>query len=293
MTTSSIASKSEIYDLHSHTIASDGHLTPSELVDRAVANGVTTLAITDHDTIAGLAAAHDYIKTQALELTLIDGVEISTSWHSFDIHIVGLVVDTQSSIFNTFLQQQKERRQERALRIAKELEKAGIPDPLQGARNIAGEADLTRAHFARYLMSLGKAKSLHKIFSKYLAKGKIGYVKPQWSRIEEAVAAIHAAGGQAVLAHPTRYQLSGKWLKRLIAEFAQAGGDAIEVAMSQQTPDQRSQLAQHATQFNLLASLGSDFHYPSPWLDLGKNLWLPSGCQPVWTNWSTSHHNNK
>ena len=107
---------------------------------------------------------------------------------------------------------------------------------------------------------------------------------------EEAISAIHAAGGLAVLAHPGRYQLTAKWLKRLIAAFVAAGGDAMEVAQPQQAPQERRTLADYAMENELLASQGSDFHYPSAWTELGRNLWLPSGVEPVWKDWQQISH---
>jgi hypothetical protein len=123
------------------------------------------------------------------------------------------------------------------------------------------------------------------VFKKYLSRHCPGYVPPDWCLIEDAVKAIHAAGGQAVLAHPGRYQLSTKWLKRLIEVFRDAGGDAMEVAQPQQGTQERRNLINNALHYGLLASQGSDFHYPSPWLDLGRNLWLPSDIEPVWKDW--------
>lgn len=276
---------SPVYDLHSHTTASDGFLKPAELVARAVEQGVTVLAITDHDTVSGLAPARRAIEQNALPLRLINGVEISTAWQNSDIHIVGLNIDPENQTLTTLLAEQKQRREVRAQEIARRLESALIPDALEGARRIADGADLTRAHFARYLVEIGKAGSVAKVFSKYLAKGKTGYVPPQWCSIADAVEAIQRAGGQAILAHPTRYELSAKWLKRLLADFKDVNGDGIEVALSQQTPDQRTQIAKHAIEYQLLASQGSDFHQPCPWLELGRNLWLPAGLRPVWEHW--------
>jgi predicted metal-dependent phosphoesterase TrpH len=103
--------------------------------------------------------------------------------------------------------------------------------------------------------------------------------------MQEAVQAIHQAGGMAVLAHPGRYDLTAKWIKRLLAAFVEAGGDAMEVAQPQQAQQERRNLADYAIQYKLLASQGSDFHYPSPWMELGRNLWLPSGVEPVWKDW--------
>ncbi len=274
-----------LFDLHSHTTASDGLLSSAELVSRAVEMGVTTLAITDHDTTAGIPAARQAIVEQGLELELIAGVEISTLWENHEIHIVGLNVDIDSAELQTLLSEQVTRRQARAKEIALRLEKARIPGALEGAMRIADGAEITRGHFARYLVEQGYATNVGGVFKHYLARGKTGYAPPQWCTIEEAIVAIHHAGGLAVVAHPGRYQLSNKWLKRLLADFKSWGGDAMEVAQCQQAPNERSQLAAYALQFTLLASQGSDFHQPCAWIELGRKLWLPTGVEPVWRDW--------
>ncbi|NLS54846.1 RNase RNM [Hafnia alvei] len=274
-----------LFDLHSHTTASDGLLSSAELVSRAVEMGVTTLAITDHDTTAGIPAARQAIAEQGLELELIAGVEISTLWENHEIHIVGLNVDIDSAELQTLLSEQVTRRQARAKEIALRLEKARIPGALEGAMRIADGAEITRGHFARYLVEQGYATNVGGVFKHYLARGKTGYAPPQWCTIEEAIVAIHHAGGLAVVAHPGRYQLSNKWLKRLLADFKSWGGDAMEVAQCQQAPNERSQLAAYALQFTLLASQGSDFHQPCAWIELGRKLWLPTGVEPVWRDW--------
>ncbi|ELY4663399.1 PHP domain-containing protein [Cronobacter muytjensii] len=275
-----------IYDLHSHTTASDGLLTPEQLVHRAVEMGIHTLAITDHDTTAGLPAAHQEIARAGLALRLIDGVEISTLWENHEIHIVGLGIDIAHPAMIAFLEEQARRRTQRAERIAERLEKARIPGALEGARRLADGGVVTRGHFARFLIEDGRANNMADVFKHYLARGKTGYVPPQWCTIEQAIDVIHHSGGQAVVAHPGRYQLSAKWLKRLLSAFAQAGGDAMEVAQCQQAPNERNQLASYAVQFGLLASQGSDFHQPCPWIELGRRLWLPEGLTPVWHRWS-------
>ncbi|WP_171998237.1 PHP domain-containing protein [Cronobacter sp. JZ38] len=275
-----------IYDLHSHTTASDGLLTPEQLVHRAVEMGIHTLAITDHDTTAGLPAAHQEIARAGLALRLIDGVEISTLWENHEIHIVGLGIDIAHPAMIAFLEEQARRRTQRAERIAERLEKARIPGALKGARRLADGGVVTRGHFARFLIEDGRANNMADVFKHYLARGKTGYVPPQWCTIEQAIDVIHHSGGQAVVAHPGRYQLSAKWLKRLLSAFAQAGGDAMEVAQCQQAPNERNQLASYAVQFGLLASQGSDFHQPCPWIELGRRLWLPEGLTPVWHRWS-------
>lgn len=274
-----------IYDLHSHTTASDGRLTPEELVHRAVEMRVGTLAITDHDTTAAIPAASEEISRSALPLTLIPGVEISTLWENHEIHIVGLNIDIAHPAMCAFLAEQTERRQQRAKRIAERLEKAHIPGAWEGALRLADGGAVTRGHFAHFLVECGKATTMADVFKKYLARGKTGYVPPQWCTIEQAIDVIHHSGGKAVLAHPGRYNLSAKWLKRLVAHFADHRGDAMEVAQCQQSPNERTQLATLARQHQLWASQGSDFHQPCPWIELGRKLWLPAGVEGVWQLW--------
>lgn len=271
-----------LYDLHSHTTASDGLLTPTALVSRAVDMRVSVLAITDHDTTAGLDEAQNAIAQQGFPLRLIPGVEISTLWENHEIHIVGLGMDIAHPALTGLLQQQAECRQNRAEQIAARLEKNRIPDALAGAQRLATGGQITRAHFARYLIELGIAANMNQVFKKYLAKGKIGYVPPQWCTIPQAIEAIHQSGGVSVLAHPGRYDLTAKWLKRLLATFAESGGIAMEVAQCQQAPDERTQLGRYARDFNLMASQGSDFHLPCAWIELGRKLWLPADVEPVW-----------
>ncbi|GAB82016.1 TrpH protein [Shimwellia blattae DSM 4481 = NBRC 105725] len=275
-----------IYDLHSHTTASDGLLSPRQLVERAAHYQVDVLAITDHDTTAGLEEARQAIRDSALTLALINGVEVSTVWENHEIHIVGLGIDPANPQLMAFLEAQSTRRRQRAEMIADRLDKARIPGSLEGALRLANGGAVTRGHFARYLVECGRATTVAGVFKNYLARGKTGYVPPQWCTIEQAIDVIHHSGGQAVLAHPGRYRLSTKWLKRLLAHFARHGGDGMEVAQCQQAPDERNQLAHFSRQFGLLASQGSDFHQPCPWIELGRNLRLPPDITPVWQEWA-------
>lgn len=275
-----------LYDLHAHTTASDGLLSPEGLVQRAVDKGVQVLAITDHDTLAGLQPAREAIARLQLPLVLIPGVEISTLWENHEIHIVGLGIHEQHPALQQLLSAQSAGRERRAEQIGLRLAKAHIPGALAGAKRLAGEGAVTRGHFARFLVEQGHAKTIADVFKRYLAKGKTGYVPAQWCSIEEAITAIHQASGQAVLAHPARYGLSAKWLKRLLYFFAQKRGDGMEVAQCQQAPNERTLLASYARDYNLLASQGSDFHQPCAWIELGRKLWLPSGVTPIWQNWS-------
>lgn len=272
-------------DLHSHTYYSDGVLSPTELVLRAVEKGVDALAITDHDTVAGLAEAKHSISEQQLPLQLINGVEISTSWQNFEIHIVGLNIDPDNAVFLQQLASQQQRRLERAEEMAHRLAKSNIPDVLPAVLALANGAALTRTHFARHLVNIGQANSMNNVFKKFLGRGKIGYVQNSWVDLAEAVQWIQAAGGEAVLAHPLKYKINTKWLKRLLTDFAAAKGDAVEIISPQQTPQQRRDLWALCQEHELTASVGSDFHQPTTWNELGKNLYLTDDVLPVWQHW--------
>lgn len=272
-------------DLHSHTYYSDGVLSPTELVLRAVEKGVDALAITDHDTVAGLAEAKHSISEQQLPLQLINGVEISTSWQNFEIHIVGLNIDPDNAVFLQQLASQQQRRLERAEEMAHRLAKSNIPDVLPAVLALANGAAITRTHFARHLVNIGQANSMNNVFKKFLGRGKIGYVQNSWVDLAEAVQWIQAAGGEAVLAHPLKYKINTKWLKRLLTDFAAAKGDAVEIISPQQTPQQRRDLWALCQEHELTASVGSDFHQPTTWNELGKNLYLTDDVLPVWQHW--------
>ena len=272
-------------DLHSHTYCSDGVLSPADLVARAVEKGVDVLAITDHDTVAGLADARQAISEQQLPLKLINGVEISTSWQQLEIHIVGLNINPDCRQFLARLDTQRQARVARAEEMARRLAKNQIPDVLPAVLKLANGAALTRTHFARHLISIGKASTMDGVFKKYLGRGKIGYVPNNWVEMHEAISWIHDAGGVAVLAHPLKYKLTTKWVKRLAEQFAAAGGDAIEIISPQQTPVQKRELWALCQLHGLTASVGSDFHQPTTWNDIGKNLYLTDDVTPVWANW--------
>jgi predicted metal-dependent phosphoesterase TrpH len=269
-------------DLHSHTYYSDGVLSPAELVSRAVTHKVDVLAITDHDTVLGLAEAQHIIATEQLPIQLIAGVEISTSWHEFEIHIVGLGIDPTDDLFQRRLATQQQRRIERAQEMSRRLTKHNVPECFEQVLALAHGGAITRTHFARHLVNIGKASSLSGVFKHYLARGKAGYVPNNWIELADAVQWIHDAGGIAVLAHPLKYKLNGKWLTRLMKEFSEAGGDAAEVASPQQTPVQKREIWRLCQQFELVASVGSDFHQPTDWNELGRGLYMTDDIVPLW-----------
>jgi len=279
-------------DLHSHTKCSDGGLTPEQLIDRAVNFQLDVLAITDHDTVAALPIAKKHIEENKLPIKLVNGIEISTSWQGFEIHIVGLNIDPTNEALEKLIAEQQEARELRATTMGEKLQKCGFENVYDDAKTLAGEGSITRAHFSRVLHQQAHVATMQKAFDKYIGKGKRAYVKPTWCSIEKAVEVIHAAGGTAVMAHPIRYDLSGKWLRRLIVQFKEANGDGLEIVLPQMNNEQRQRMLNFCLEYDLHASLGSDFHFPSRWSDLGKNLTLPENCQPIWQLWSGKRSDN-
>ena len=270
------------YDLHCHSSISDGTLPPGEVVRRAAANGVRVLALTDHDDVAGLPDARAV--ADELGITLVNGVEISVSWHDHQVHIVGLGLDARNENLVTNLKAMRAGRHARAERMAAELAKRGIHDALEGAAQYAGGSIIGRTHFARYLVQIGIARDVKSVFEHYLAHGKPGYVPHQWASLADAVKWIRGAGGIAVIAHPFRYRLSSNERSHLYEEFKALGGEGIEVAYGAANPEERRDAASAARRHGFLASCGSDFHGPGESLvDLGKVPPLPDDLPPVWS----------
>ena len=277
-------------DLHSHTHCSDGSLSPQTLIDRAVNYQIDVLAITDHDTVAGFDIAQEYILEKNIPITLISGIEVSTTWQGFEIHIVGLNINVEHESIQTLIVEQQNAREQRAISIGEKLAKCGFENAYSDAKKLAGDGSITRAHFAKVLYQQGHVSTMQKAFDQYLGKKgrnvQRAYVKPNWCSIEEAIAAIHASGGTAVMAHPIRYDLSAKWLRRLIVHFKEVQGDALEVVLPQMNPQQRQTMLNYCLEYDLYASTGSDFHQPNKWSDLGRNLMLPDNAKPIWALWS-------
>jgi predicted metal-dependent phosphoesterase TrpH len=271
-------------DLHSHSTHSDGMLAPADVVKRAFAQGVTTYALTDHDELSGLAEAR--AQAEACGMTFIAGVEISVSWQTETLHIVGLNIDPEHAEIADGLRTVRAGRHERAIRIAADLERAGVAGTLEGARRYARNPDLlSRAHFARYLVERGVVRDTQTAFNRFLTKGKPGYVEHQWPTLSQAVHWITAAGGVAVIAHPGRYKLNNRDREAMLGEFRDLGGAGVEVVTGSHTADQYATWARYAQRFGLKASAGSDFHGPGEsYLDLGKLPNLPYGLTPVWAD---------
>lgn len=269
------------YDLHSHSLASDGSLSPAGLVTAAHAGGVDVLALTDHDTTDGIAeAAHC---AGRLGLQLVPGVEISVSWQSQTIHVLGLGIDPACEVLQAGLSGLREFRNWRAEEIGLRLARAGIPGCFEGARKLARGNIVGRTHFAHHLVAAGHAASVRQVFKRFLVNNKPGYVSGNWASLEDTLNWINRAGGLAVVAHPARYRMTASKLRRLLNEFRECGGQGMEVISGSHTRDNIITMAALCRNQDMLASCGSDYHGPeNPWIKLGQLPELPAGCPPVW-----------
>jgi hypothetical protein len=268
-------------DLHTHSTFSDGALCPAELAARAAAAGVEVLALTDHDTVAGIEeAAH---AARALGLVLVPGVEISAAWRAQTLHVLGLWIDPDAAELRAALLAQGERRRVRMRKMCARLTKAGLPGAALLAEVEAHPGLPTRTHLAHALVAGGHVGRTDEAFRKYLKSGKSAHVPADWPGLETVVGWIRAAGGVAALAHPARYQLSAGARRRLLADFLAAGGTALEVVSGGNGLQHTGAVAALAVKYGFMGSVGSDFHDPElTWNPLGRSLKLPDGVIPVW-----------
>ena len=274
-----------IIDLHCHTTHSDGALRPEELVVRAQQMQVDVLAITDHDTVSAIQVAKDFAIQSNINIEIVTGVELSTSWHGFDIHILGYNMELNDPVFRKRLETQLQERDERAKRICDKLAKCGFEDIYQEALINANGAQISRNHIANVLVNRQICASHQLAFTKYLGKGKRAYATPKWISIQTAVEWITQAGGQAVVAHPSHYDMSTKWLRRLASDFKAAGGVAMEVTHPNMQKQTKTLLTEVALSSDLLGSAGSDFHAPGRWTELGRRLDICEQITPIWHDW--------
>ncbi len=279
---------SEKHDLHSHSLASDGTLTPTELINRAKENQVSVLALTDHDTTLGIMEAQQAAKKAGINL--LPGIEISTTWKNKTLHIIGLNIDPDYSELKLGLEQLQKKRTLRAEKIAEKLAKKNIPGALEAINKAAGKSMITRTHFADFLVSNQYVNSQQQAFDHYLGQGKSAFVSIQWAELETAISWIVNSGGIAILAHPLRYKLTASWIRRLLGAFKDMGGEAIEVVTGRSTEQDIFISAKYARDFDLLGSVGSDFHSPANvWVELGRLGSLPADIVPVWTKINCDH----
>jgi len=272
-----------LIDFHTHSTASDGALTPSELLDRARTRGVQQFAITDHDTVAGFKEVAQHYTHISGTMVLIPGIEMSCQWSGATIHVVGLGMDCDHPSMIEALAFLNTARQERGQKIGQRLEKLGFSGALKGALAEAGSSQLGRPHFAAWMVAQGHVESFSKAFDKYLGRGKTGDVKAFWPELSEVVRWIVDAGGSAILAHPLKYRFTRMKLRRLVHDFHGHDGSAIEVHSGFQTADQRTQLQKLADDFELAVSVGSDFHRDSTYgADVGVDVARYGKVTGIW-----------
>ncbi len=270
-------------DLHLHSNCSDGVLAPAALVEMLASSGIGLFALTDHDSVAGLAAA----AAAALHhgLACVSGIELSARWRGRTVHVVGLGVDAAAPALGRGVTARRNLRCARALAIAARLEQAGAPGEAALAA-LAGVEVPTRTHFARALVALGAAPDVAAAFERWLGRGRAGDVGADWPGLGETVATITASGGVAVLAHPLRYRLSAGQRRALVAEFRGEGGAALEVVTGGAAPHQVDTALGLALRAGLEGSVGSDCHDPAlPWHRPGRLAKLPEAVVPVWDRW--------
>ncbi|WP_092949604.1 3',5'-nucleoside bisphosphate phosphatase [Roseateles sp. YR242] len=278
-------------DLHCHSVVSDGTLTPELLAARAKAHGVELWALTDHDEVGGQERALAAARAQGLPY--LTGVEISVTFATKVVHIVGLGFDHHNEQLVNGLRATRGGRGARAREMSEGLAQVGILGAYEGALRYAGNPELiSRTHFARFLVETGQCYDVPEVFRRYLTEGKPGYVPHRWASLGDTVRWIREAGGMAVIAHPGRYGFTPTEEYALITEFIGHGGRGIEVVTGSHSAADILQYTDTALEFNLLASRGSDFHSPEESrVDVGKlGEHLSGKLQPVWTALSDRIH---
>ncbi|NHC04958.1 PHP domain-containing protein [Acinetobacter sp. 187] len=275
-------------DLHTHSNISDGTYTPELLVQAALEKGIHTLALTDHDSMDGLALAEKIANNQPIQI--ISGVEISSQWSrpstnkTYGVHIVALNMQNMQPL-QQLLQEQKRIRAQRAIQICQLLEPLIQMDIYPDVvAKVEGEPDrITRTHIAKTLVEKGIVARPQQAFDKYIKEGKKAYVKFDGLGLAETIQVIHESQGFAVLAHPTRYDLSATNVRYLIERFAEHGGDAVELPPAIEPASTRQMVDRMIEQCNLKVSVGSDFHGDNmPWIKLGNIPTLKQGQVGIW-----------
>jgi predicted metal-dependent phosphoesterase TrpH len=247
------------FDLHSHSNASDGSFSPTELVEYASKNDIKTLALTDHDTINGVDEA---VKAgEKFGVTVITGVEINTDFNPGTMHICGYNIDIENKNLNGKLGIVQQARKNRESVIVDKLNSAGFAVTLDEIKKVAGPDQVGRPHFARVMMEKGYVTTVQEAFNKYLAKGSSCYVDRVRLSINDAVETIKGAGGKAVLAHPIQLKLeSDEAYKNKIAELKDLGIEGVEAFSSYHNEEENQKFNAMADELGLMVTGGSDFH---------------------------------
>jgi hypothetical protein len=269
-------------DLHSHSVHSDGTLSPRALAERAKDRLVDLWALTDHDELGGQADAAQ----AALDLGMswLSGVEISVTFAGETVHIVGLGVDIDDTELQAGLARIRGGRNLRARQMADGLAQVGLKGAYEGAlRHVSNPNLVSRTHFARWLVETGVCSDHGSVFRRYLTTGKPGHVEHRWAGLGEAVRWINGARGVAAIAHPGRYRFTPTEEFALFSEFKAHGGTGVEVLTGSHGAADVKKYGDMAQEFDLLASRGSDFHSPTESrTDLGSLPDLPGHLRPVW-----------
>lgn len=270
-------------DLHVHSTCSDGTFTPEELVDYAIKKGLTAFALTDHDTVSGLDRAINYaysLRHTPVQIPeVVPGIELSTEYQGKDIHMVGLFIDYHQPDFARYLEDFIHSRENRNKKMCALLREHGIDITYEALLAEFPGAVITRAHFARFLLSHGYIQSLKEAFDRYVGDRCPCFVPREKVTPAQAVELILGAGGVPVLAHPILYHMSDDRLEALVAELKSIGLVGIEAIYSTYNTAEERQIRGLASKYGLKISGGSDFHGASkPKIDLGTGwgkLYVP------------------
>ena len=258
-------------DLHVHSTASDGTLTPTELAAEAKKAGLTAFALTDHDTVNGIAEARE--AARALSIELIPGVELSTDYKGKEVHMVGLFLDETNQKLLSHLADFRDNRDNRNVKMYQKLREEGFEMSEEALREMFPDAVLTRAHTARYLYEKGYIKSISEAFETYIGDGCRCYIPRAKISPQEAIRLIHSAGGTAILAHPILYHMSDERLRELLNDCKAEGLEGIEALYSTYQPGDERYVRKLAAEYNLKLSGGSDFHGSNkPHIRLGSGM---------------------
>ncbi len=244
-------------DLHTHSYVSDGHLSPAAVVRAAAAGGLDAIALTDHDTAAGVPEAEE--EARRCGIKLIPGIEISTRHEAAELHILGYFIDPAAEPILRHQQAAFEQRQVRMHRMVAKLQDLGVGIEFEDVIEAAGpEANsLGRPHLARALLNAGHTRYYGEAFLRYLSDEGPAFVVTHFPPVRDAIDLIHAAGGLAVWAHPPLEMLEPE-----LNRFIEWGIDGIECYRPAQTPGQSHLLEATAEEFGLLCTGGSDWHGP-------------------------------
>lgn len=245
-------------DLHVHTTASDGTMSPRDVTSLAAMLGLKAIAITDHDTTAGIDEAGE--AGQLLGVTIIPGIEISTEYMGRDVHVLGYFLDYKSPKLSEYTQWVREERKQRLRKMAEKLQKKGFDVSLEELEQRHPGATLGRPHLAEKLVELGAAQNVKEAFRKYLAEGRSCYVPRKYISFQEGAKLIQDCGGVCVLAHPLQYGFDREKLDGLAKEAARLGFKGMEIYYSGYTQKDIEKLFDLAEKYTLLPTGGSDFH---------------------------------